>query len=182
MDNHHLEFLIFGIIVAVISAYLLINLYLNERVKKPTHPKRTIRIKIFFYLSPNFKTGGYCMELSVPAKVGKKFYGHIDPQDADKDEVEIKDGSEVYSSSDETIFTVITNPKNPKYFIGTLTGKVGVAKLQVNLDPDAADVAGTELLSDTATVTVTPDIATSVNIEFDDTDDAPDVTSNPPVV
>lgn len=121
-------------------------------------------------------------EVSIVAKPGKLFYGHIEPEDIDGKDVDIKDGSEVYSSSDETIFTVITNPKNPKYFIGTLTGKVGVAKLQVNLDPDAADVAGTELLSDAATITVTPDIATSVNIAFDAEDDAPDVNAPAPVV
>lgn len=141
-----------------------------RKIKKPKH-----KIKFFFF--DNYllttKTGGFQMEKSVVGKAGAKVYGHIEPKDLDG--VDVKIGGDVFSSSDESIMTVITNPKNPLYFIGTLTGSVGDVKVQVSIDPDANSTTDTPV-TDFGTVHVTPDLATSANLTFDDTDVAPDVS------
>lgn len=140
------------------------------------YPKKRLKVKFFFdndYLLTQQKTGGFQMEKSVQAKAGLLIFGHIEPKDDAGNDVKI--GGDVFSSSDESIMTVIPNPKNPLYFIGKLTGAVGDVKVQVSIDPDANSTEDTPV-TDFATVHVTPDLATSANISFDDTDDAPDVT------
>lgn len=136
-------------------------------------PKR--KIKFFFFDNDllTTKIGGFQMEKSVQALAGLLIYGHIEPKDNTGNDVKI--GGDIFSSSDESILTVIANPKNPLYFIGTLTGAVGDVKVQVSIDPDGNSTEDTPV-TDFATLHVTPDLATSANLTFDDADDAPDTT------
>lgn len=173
MDHRFITLIILSILIFIwVKVIIAIT-------KSNPHPFKKKHIKFFFFNNYTLtqKTGGFQMEKSVQAKAGLQIFGHIDPKDDAGNEVPIADGSEVFSSSDETIMTVVSNPKNPKYFIGTLTGSVGDVKVQVSLnaDPNAADAP--DVITDFATLHVTPDLATTANLEFDDTDDAPDTTA-----
>lgn len=127
---------------------------------------------VTFFINNNLKVGGFMAEKTFTGPAaGTQFFGHIDPK-FNGAEVEIQEDSEVYSSSDESIFTVVQNPKNPRYFIGTLTGKVGKATLQIAVDDDPG--AGDVPFNDIASISVLPGLANDMGTTFDDTDDAPD--------
>lgn len=163
-----LALLLLGLLTLVFPQWFL------EKRFHPHDPYRNkIKIKWFFIINSQTKVGGFMAEkvITGPA-AGDKFYGHIDPT-FNGVEVAIQEGSEVFGSSDESIFTVETNPKNARYFIATLTGKTGDAKLTVNLDTDPQE--GVTPLSDFASIRVLPGLANASGLAFDDADTAPAV-------
>lgn len=168
---HPLEFILKLLFSLWVLFGLLMTLFPKWFLEKRFHPKERIKIKWFFIINSQTKVGGFMAEkvITGPAN-GDLFYGHIDPT-FNGTEVAIQEGSEVFGSSDESIFTVVTNPKNPRYFIGTLTGKTGEAKLTVNLDADPQE--GVTPLSDFASIRVLPGLANTSGLAFDDADVAP---------
>lgn len=143
------------------------------RWKKDKHKLRkgSILIELFdvhsFVIYKNLKKGVFFMSNRVLATQGT-FHGHIEPKNSQGKDVAILDASEVYSSSDESIFTVAVDPSDPKKFIGTLTGTPGKANVLITIDPDASDAGHTETLNDELDIEVVADIATSINASLDD--------------
>lgn len=162
--NTPLEGWIIGMLIALFLLTLLDRIFSKKKPKRP-------RYFVTFFIN-NTKVGGFMAEVTFQGPAaGTLFYGHIDPK-FNGAEVEIQEGSEVFSSSDESIFSVVPNPKNPRYFIGTLTGKVGEAKLSIMVDDDPGE--GDVPFNDLASIKVLPGLANDMGTVFDETDEAPD--------
>lgn len=167
---------LFAWIIALIL--LLFALWVLNKLcgEDPTIPyRRKPRIGFTNYVTffiNNTKVGGFMAEINVQGpSVGQNFFGHIDPK-FNGVEVPIQEGSEVFSSSDESIFTIIPNPKNARYFIGTLTGKVGEATVNISIDDDPGE--GTVPFTDVIKVKVLPGLANDMGTVIDAADSAPD--------